>query len=64
MNIIIVGAGTVGYSLAAHLSSLNHHISVIEHNAELSKEINAKLDVFTVTGPGASPQALLDAGIA
>ncbi|MFP4416751.1 MAG: Trk system potassium transporter TrkA [Chitinivibrionales bacterium] len=64
MNIIIVGAGTVGYSLAAHLSSLNHHISVIEHNAALSKEINAKLDVFTVTGPGASPQALLDAGIA
>ncbi len=63
MNIIIVGAGTVGYSLAEHFSQLNHHITVIDHNQELCEQIKNKLDVFVVHAVGSSPAALERAGI-
>ena len=35
MNILIIGAGTVGFSLAQRLLHLNHHITVIEQNENL-----------------------------
>ena len=44
MNIIIVGAGTVGFGLAEHFSSLNHHIAVIDRDLALCEHINGKLD--------------------
>lgn len=63
MNIIIVGAGTVGFSLAEHFSGLNHHINVIEQNNSLCENIKNKLDVFVINGAGSSPAALEQAGI-
>ena len=63
MNILIIGAGTVGFSLAERLLRLNHHITVIEPNESLCSEINDKLDVFTVTGIGSNPSILEKAGI-
>jgi len=57
MNIIIVGGGTIGFSLAEHLSRLNHHISIIEHN-------KARCDyIRTNDGKGSSPDVLYNAGI-
>ena len=63
MNILIIGAGTVGFSLAQRLLRLKHHITVIEQNEDLCNEINSKLDVFTITGLGNSPSLLKKAEI-
>ncbi len=63
MNIIIVGAGVVGYSLAEHLSRQGHNLSVIEKSSHLCEEINAKLDVITVNENALNPNALEKAGI-
>lgn len=63
MNIIIVGAGTVGTSLARYLIKQQHHVSIIERDSLLCKEIHTRLDVFTVSGSGTSPSVLEGAGI-
>jgi len=58
MNIIILGAGAVGFGLAEHLSHHGHHVNVIEQNQQLCEQINHKLDVSAITGIGSSPKAL------
>ncbi len=58
MNIIIIGAGLVGSSLAEHLLHQGHNIAVIERNATRSEEISDKLDVLMVTGSGSNPRDL------
>jgi len=63
MKIVIVGAGTVGYSLAQYFSALNHNITVIEKDKKLCEHINNKLDVFVVEGIGSSPAVLDEADI-
>ncbi|MFC1807920.1 Trk system potassium transporter TrkA [Candidatus Omnitrophota bacterium] len=63
MNIIIVGAGTVGVGLAEHLSNFNYHISVIDQNQSLCEQINSKLDVSAINAVGSDPAALENAGI-
>lgn len=63
MNIVIVGAGVVGYSLAEHLSRQGHNISVVEKSPQRCEDINNKLDVFTVNDSGSNPQSLENAGI-
>ncbi|MBD3421280.1 MAG: Trk system potassium transporter TrkA [Chitinivibrionales bacterium] len=63
MKIIIVGAGTIGFSLADLLSQNNHYVSLIENDKGLCNEVNSKLDVFTVNGNGSSLKSLEQAGI-
>lgn len=63
MNIIIVGGGSVGYSLAEHLGTGTHHITVIDQNADLCNSINSKLDVITIAGSGTNPTILENADI-
>lgn len=63
VNIVIVGAGDVGYSLAEHLSLQGHHTAVIERSSSICNEINSRLDVLTINDNGSSPQVLERAGI-
>ena len=63
MNIVIVGAGVVGYNLAEHLSRQGHHTSVVEKSSHLCDDINAKLDVLTINENGSDPHTLEKAGI-
>ncbi len=63
MNIIIIGGGFVGYSLAEQLSTDIHQITLIEVKQDLCNNINSKLDVFTITGSGTDPAILKSAGI-
>ncbi len=63
MNIVIVGAGPVGVSLASYLIKQNHYVSIIERDPVLCNDINTKMDVYVVTGPGTRPFILENAGI-
>lgn len=54
MNIIIIGAGKVGYSLAKQLSKENHSVTVIDSSEEMIDYINSNLDVFAIQGNGAN----------
>lgn len=50
MNIILVGAGKVGFTIAQHLSHEGHSVTVIDRSAERIGIVNAYLDVMTVCG--------------
>ena len=49
MNIIIAGAGKVGYNLAKTLS-IGHQITMIDKNSEALHRIQENLDVLTICG--------------
>lgn len=63
MNIIIVGDGKVGYTLAQFLSKDGHDITIIDKNAEALSRASETLDVMCVRGNGANVRTLIDAGI-
>ena len=48
MNIVIAGAGKVGYSLARQLSKENHDVTVIDCKPERIEYVTSNLDVFAV----------------
>jgi trk system potassium uptake protein TrkA len=59
MNILIVGAGIVGFNLAQELSHEGHDISIIDADAEKIQRINEKLDVLAIRGNGCLPSTLI-----
>ena len=63
MNIVIVGAGEVGRSIAATLSGDGHNVNLVEQDAERAKRAEDELDVRVIRGNGARPQVLWDAGV-
>lgn len=63
MNIIIVGDGKVGYTIAEHLAQENHSITIIDKNEEALRKADESLDVMCVKGNGARISVLLEAGI-
>ena len=63
-NIIILGAGQVGSSVAKNLAMEQHNITVIDRDAAKLKELASKLDLRTVTGNAGHPSVLREAGIA
>ena len=62
MNIIIVGGGNVGLSLAQHLRSENHDISIIDPHSAVLEYAETEYDVMGVEGSGACYEDLLAAG--
>ena len=58
MNIIICGAGRVGYTLAKLLSEQNHSITVIDQSSEDIQKINESLDVRAIVGKATYPSVL------
>ncbi|MDO9695224.1 MAG: Trk system potassium transporter TrkA [Candidatus Latescibacteria bacterium] len=64
MQIVIVGGGTVGSELAAHLQRSGHDVAMVEPRTERCAELAEKLDILVVEGGGGSPRALERAGIA
>lgn len=63
MQILIIGAGEVGYNIAKRLSSENKDVVVIDPNEARLKRVRENLDIQTVCGSGSSPKTLLDAGL-
>ena len=62
MNIIIVGAGKVGSTLAAYLSREDHDVTIIDNDAAAIHRASDTLDVMCIKGPGAAPSVLREAG--
>lgn len=63
MNIIIIGAGGVGYNLAKKLSKEGHDVVVVDHDPEKIQHIDESLDVKALLGRGSSPAILKQAGM-
>lgn len=63
MNIIIVGCGKVGSTLAEQLVAEGHDITVIDTNEEAVKRVTGQCDVMGVTGNGVVHSVQKDAGI-
>ena len=62
-KIIILGAGQVGYSLAAQLALEDNDITVIDLNPKRLKLLADRFDLRTVVGNAAHPSVLQEAGI-
>jgi len=63
MNIVIVGAGSVGFNLAEQLSAEGHNISVIDQSAARARRMNERMDVLAVEGNATSPSVMEKARI-
>ncbi len=55
MNIIIAGAGKVGFELARSLSQ-HHEVTVIDRNAEALERLGELIDIYPLTGDIENPQ--------
>ena len=62
MNIIICGAGRVGYSISKQLSAQGHSITVIDQSSEFIQKINETQDVKGIVGRATYPSVLEKAG--
>ena len=58
MNIIICGAGRVGYTIAKLLSEQDHSITVIDQSSDDIQKINEDLDVKSIVGKATFPIVL------
>jgi len=58
MNIIICGAGRVGFTIAKILSEQGHSITVIDQSSEDIQKIDETLDVKSIVGKGTYPSIL------
>jgi trk system potassium uptake protein TrkA len=58
MNIIICGAGRVGFTIAKQLSEQGHSITVIDQSSEDIQKIDEALDVKAIVGKATYPSIL------
>jgi len=64
MNIIICGAGKVGFSISKQLSAQGHSVTVVDQSSDDIKKINETQDVKGIVGRATFPSVLEDAGAA
>ena len=62
MNIIICGAGRVGYGIAKTLSAENNSVTMVDLSPSLIQTISTELDVRGIVGHGSHPGVLQKAG--
>jgi len=58
MIIVVLGAGTVGTSIANMLCRHGHSVTVVDQNAEKTRWVNDELDVRVVTGSASQSSVL------
>lgn len=63
MNIIIVGDGKVGYTLAENLSREDNDVTIIDKDPEALRKASENLDVMCIKGSGVSVKVLIEAGV-
>lgn len=62
MQIIVCGAGRVGYGIARRLAREKNSVTVVDRSKELIRSVTERLDVRGVVGNGAYPETLEEAG--
>ena len=62
MRVVVIGAGQVGSTVVEALHQ-DHHITVVDVEAERLAALNDRFDIAAVEGNGASRRALEEAGI-
>lgn len=63
MNVVIVGDGKVGGTIASQLSGEGHDIIVIDNNTRVLTNASNTMDIISVEGNGASMQVQERAGV-
>ena len=63
MNIIVVGDGKVGYTLAEYLSKDGHDVTIVDNNRQALLKASETLDVMCIMGNGANARTLIEAGV-
>lgn len=63
MQVLVVGAGKVGFEIAQRLTTEGHDIVVIDKNPLALEEVATHLDVMTIAGNGANPAILEEANV-
>ena len=63
MNIVILGAGTVGTSIAEMLCDNQQDVCLVDHSSAALSEVEERLDVQTVCGPACDAITLFQAGV-
>ncbi len=63
MNIVILGAGTVGTAIADLLSQREDSVTVVDRNPKCTAAINDQFDVRVITGSASQSSVLFQAGI-
>jgi len=64
MRIVVLGAGTVGTSIAEMLCQHRHNVTVVDCDPALTQRANDELDVRVVTGSAAQSTVLFQAEVA
>ena len=64
MNILILGAGQVGGTLAASLLAENHKLTLVDVDGDRLATLQEKMDIRTVRGQASLPSVLRQAGAA
>lgn len=62
MNIIILGAGQVGGTLADMLVKEGNDVTVVDTDAKRLQALQSQLDIRTLVGPGSQPHIMKRAG--
>ena len=63
MNIVIIGAGTVGASLAQELCEKQHNVCLVDRDEGALRELEEQLDLQTVCGSGCEVPVLFQSGV-
>ncbi len=63
MNIMIVGCGKVGQTLAEQLNEEGNNITVVDTRADVVNDLSVRLDIMGYVGNGATHTVLEEAGI-
>ena len=58
LNIVIIGAGEVGFNIAKHLSKEDYSISVIDINPKKCQRVQNSIDPKVIEGDGTSQRLL------
>ncbi|MDP9484883.1 MAG: NAD-binding protein, partial [Actinomycetota bacterium] len=63
MNVVLVGAGEVGFNAARMLSDEGNDVVLIDDDEALVVRATEQLDALVMHGNGASPKVLREAGV-
>jgi trk system potassium uptake protein TrkA len=63
MQVVILGAGTVGSSIAELLCQHRHTVTMVDRDPEVIEEVDSQLDVGVVIGSASQSSVLFQAGV-